>query len=134
MPVPTATAFSTRPVASYAAFDRLYLKAIRYWVLLARAGRSPRQPLAALLGERLAAQFCLLMEDCVSVWPDPFTTFPPCACQCSPDEAALLGLLAHCDANAPEAAHAMLRDMLSPAARERLWDAAARCGAERLGE
>ena len=129
----TATAFSTTPVAAYADFDRLYLRAMRMWVLFARSGRSPRAPLAALLGERTAARFSMLMEACVVAWPEPFTTFPPCACHCSPDESTLMALIAHAETGTPDAAHAMLSDMLPIADRTRLWHAAMRCVAERIG-
>lgn len=123
----TATAFSTPPVAAYADFDRLYLKAMRLWVLFARSGRSPRAPLAALLGDRAAARFSMLMEACVVAWPEPFTTFPPCACLCSPDESTLMALLATAETASPERAHALLADMLPFADRARLWNAAVRC-------
>ncbi len=128
-----ASTFATRPAAAYPDLDRLYLKAMRHWVLIARAGRNPRHPLAALLGERLAGRFCLLMELCVGAWPEPFTTFPPCACQCSPDETTLLALLGYSEAGVAEPMHAMLQDMIPQSMRDRLWYAASTCTGERLG-
>lgn len=109
--------------------DRILLKAARLWVIMARSNRSPRPALAALLGAA-AASFHLLMEQLVAAWPDPFTTYPPCATAISPDEHSLLMLVA-------EARHRpalpVLADLLPQTERHRLAQTALRLEAERLG-
>lgn len=109
--------------------DRILLKAARLWVMMARDNRSPRPALAALLGSAAPA-FHLLMEQLVSAWPDPFTTYPPCATAVSPDEHALLTLVAEARSGQGLAA---LAEMLPQAERDRLALTAARLDAERAG-
>lgn len=129
----TAAAFAPMPIAAYAELSRLYLKAMRLWVMFARTGHNPRQALAGLLGDRPAARFSILMDSCVAAWPVPFTTFPPCACRVSPDEAALMALLDYAEANHAEKADALFVEMLPSTDRARLWQSALRCVAERIG-
>jgi len=129
----TASSFATPPVAAFRDVDRMMLKAMRLWVVFARSGRNPRACLAGQLGESMAARFSLLMDRIVTCWPDPFTTYPPCACMCSPDEALVMALLGHAEANRQDAADRLLAEMLPDADRGRLWAAALRCVLEQLG-
>lgn len=128
----TPSAYAPPPVASLCEEGRLLLKAARMWVLLARSGRSPRPCLQALLGPA-AARFSLLMDIIIAPWPDPFTTFPPCAATLSPDEHSLLKLLALAGADDEPGFHAWLADLLPTPDRARLWRAACRMTAERMG-
>ncbi|QMW23114.1 hypothetical protein [Sandaracinobacteroides saxicola] len=106
----------------------LIVRAARQWVLIARAGRNPRPALATLLGPRGAAAFACLMESLVVAWPDPFTTYPPCATTESPDERTLLTLLTL--AGDDPAFHTHLADLLPAADRTRLHRLATRTTAE----
>lgn len=124
--------FSPPPVAAIDEESRVLLKAARLWVMLARAGRSARPPLAALLGPA-AARFGLLMDALTSAWPDPFTTYPPCADTISPDEHCLLSLLLLAERGLEPAFHTCLADMLALPVRQRLWQAATALTAERIG-
>lgn len=126
----TVAAFSPPPVATYRDGDRLMLKAMRFWVIFARSGRSPRTCLAGLLGIALAARFSLLMESVTVAWPEPFTTFPPCACQSSPDEATLMTLFGFATADRVNEVGNLLGDMLPESDRLRIWSAAVRCASE----
>jgi hypothetical protein len=131
MPALTPFAFSPPPVAALGDDARLLLKAMRMWVMLARQGQSPRPALAALLGAG-GPPMGLLMDLATSAWPEPFTTYTPCASAVSPDEATLLRLLAHAEVDQRGEACALLADMLPNAERERLWQAAGRLTADRL--
>ena len=124
--------FSPPPVAAIDEESRVLLKAARLWVMLARAGRSARPPLAALLGRQAATSFGLLMDALTSAWPDPFTTYPPCADSISPDEHCLLGLLALAERGTEPAFHTCLADMLALPIRERLWRSATALMTERI--
>jgi hypothetical protein len=128
----TPFAYSPPPVAALGDEARIFLKAARMWVMLARSNRSPRPALAALLGPA-AARFSLLMDIAVSAWPDAFTTFPPCACTLSPDEHSLLTLLALAEVEQDTEFHSWFADLLPQADRQRLWSAACRLMAERIG-
>lgn len=125
---PSVFAFMPPATPALEPEDRILLKAARLWVMIARSNRSPRPALAALLGPA-AASFHLLMEQLVAAWPDPFTTFSPCATAVSPDEHALLTLVAE----ARDGSCASLADMLPGQERARLVATAARLGAEQLG-
>jgi hypothetical protein len=125
----TATAYLPLPTPALNPEDRILLKAARLWVMLARSNRSPRPALAALLG-RAGPSFHLLMEQLIAAWPDPFTTYPPCALAVSPDEQALLTLVAEARDGAAAPA---LADMLAESERARLALTAARLEAERAG-
>ncbi len=124
--------FMPLPVATISEESRVLLKAARLWVMLARARRSARPPLEALLGAS-AARFCLLMELLVVSWQEPFTTYPPCADSISPDEFWLLTLLSHAEKGAELPFHACLVDMLPEAHRQRLWQCASALMADRIG-
>ena len=128
----TPLAFSPPPVAAVPEEARVLLKAARLWVMLARSGRSARPPLAALLGPA-APRFALFMDAVVVAWHDPFTTFPPCSCNISPDEHCLLNMLALAEADMEPQFHDCLHDMLPKPERNRLWQAATRLMAERIG-
>lgn len=128
----TPFAFIPPPVAALSEEARIFLRAARIWVLLARSGRSPRPPLQALLGPA-AARFSLMMESFIAPWPDPFTTFPPCAVTLSPDEHGLLTLLALAEADDESGFHDWLADMLPFTDRNRLWAISCRMMAERIG-
>jgi hypothetical protein len=121
----TVRSFTPLPLCALPGEARVRLKAARMWVMLARAQRSPRAALGALLGSAAPA-FALLMEELVAAWPDPFTSYPPCAVAVSPDEAALLALLDAAQAGVPAGADALLADLLPRAERERLWTLAER--------
>jgi hypothetical protein len=95
------------------------------WVMLARHHRNPKPVLGSLLGGTTAA-FCTLMEQLVTAWPDAFTSYPPCASVVSPDEASLLDLLALASEGQRDQADALLKDLLPPSDRARLWTAAVR--------
>jgi hypothetical protein len=125
---PTVFAYMPPATPVLAPEDRILLKAARLWVMIARGNRSPRPALAALLGPA-AASFHLLMEQLVAAWPDPFTTFPPCATAVSPDEHSLLTLVAEARHGTCES----LTDMLAAPQRTRLAATAARLEAERSG-
>ncbi|MGQ5700440.1 hypothetical protein ACUJ46_00095 [Sandaracinobacteroides sp. A072] len=112
--------------------QRLFLKAARMWVMLARAGRSPRAPVRALLGPA-ASGFGMMMEMMVAAWPDPFTCHPPCAAALTHDEATLTGLLGGVARGDAAAAHAVLEDLLPAPVRERLVFMAGRLVADRAG-
>ncbi len=128
----TLFAYMPPPVAALGEEARVHLRAARLWVMLARTGRSPRLVLGALLGGA-AGSFSALMDRLVTSWPDPFTTFPPCASRVSPDEHVLLTLLACAEADAAPNFHEVLTDMLPAVERQRLWTAACRLMAERIG-
>lgn len=112
--------------------ERLRLRGMRLWVTLARSGRNARPALVALLG-RAAAPLCQLMDCAVMCWPEPFTTFPPCAARLSPDEATVLALLRQADGDSRDRAELLLCDLLPATDRERLWAAACRLVADRAG-
>jgi len=128
----TAFAYAPPPVTALCEEARIFLRSARIWVLLARGGRSPRPALKALLGPA-AARFSLLMDIIIAPWPDPFTTFPPCATMLSPDEHSLLTLLAMAEADDEAGFHTWLADLLPAPDRTRLWRAACRMMAERIG-
>lgn len=128
----TPFAFAPPPVATLCEEARIFLRAARIWVLLARSGHSPRPSLQALLGPA-AARFSLLMDTIIAPWPDPFTTFPPCSVMLSPDEHGLLTLLALAEADDEAGFHVWLSDILPEPDRKRLWSAACRMMAERIG-
>lgn len=121
----TVRSFTPLPLCALPGESRVRLKAARMWVMLARARRSPRAVLAALLGGA-AAPFALLMDSLVAAWPDPFTCLPPCAVSVSPDEAALLALLEFAERGDDAAADRLLADLLPPGERKRLWGQAVR--------
>ncbi len=121
----TVLSFTPPPVAALAEEARIQLKAARMWVMLARHHRNPKPVLASLLGGTTAA-FCTLMEALVTAWPEAFTAYPPCACAVSPDEATLLDLLTQASEGQRDEADALLKDMLPPSDRQRLWAAAIR--------
>jgi hypothetical protein len=121
----TARSFTPPPVAALSDEARIQLRAARMWVMLARHHRNPKPVLASLLGDVTAA-FCTLMEQLVTAWPDAFTAYPPCASAVSPDETALLDLLALASEGQRENAYALLQDLLPPSDRARLWAAAIR--------
>jgi hypothetical protein len=108
-------------------FERRLVGALRLWVLMARGGRSARPALTPLLGDA-TSPFLHLMESVVSAWPDPFSTFPPCAEALTPDEATVLALITRASANRPEACDALLGEFLGADERARLWRAASRLG------
>jgi hypothetical protein len=128
----TPFAYAPPPLAALPGEARILLKAARLWVLLARSSRAPLGPLSALLGPA-AARFSVLMDELSAAWPDPFTTFPPCAASLSPDEQVLLSVLARAEAGAEQGFHADLADLLGPDARRRLWQAACRVMDDRIG-
>lgn len=128
----TAAAFTTPPISAYQGDGGRLLRAIRLWVMLARNGASPRAALTPLLGPA-AARFSMLMEAAVVAWPEPFVAFPPCILATSPDEATLLALLSYAESDEMGAAHMLLCDMLPLTERIRLWQAATRVVAERIG-
>jgi hypothetical protein len=121
----TVHSFTPPPVAALGDDARIQLKAARMWVMLARHHRNPKPVLGSLLGDTTAA-FCTLMEQLVTAWPDSFTTYPPCASAVSPDEAGLIELLGLASEGRREGAEALLRDLLPPSDRSRLWAAAVR--------
>ena len=110
------TASLSRPAA------RL-VRASRLWVALARRGHNPRACLRPLLGPAEPA-FCQFMERLVAAWPDPFAALPPCATFLSADEATVAGLFEAALAARPQAAEALLADLLATDERRRLWQAA----------
>jgi hypothetical protein len=124
MPLPPIDSLFAIPPA-HAGTGAVLVRSIRLWALLARQRRSPRASLEPLLGlaERPFAGF---MEEVVSHWPDPIMVLPPCAGRLSPDESALTGLLAASAAGDRAAADALLKDLLPPQARDRLYAAASR--------
>jgi hypothetical protein len=124
-PTLTIHSFTPPPVAACSEEARILLKAARMWVMLARHQRNPKPVLASLLGSA-TGPFCALMEQLVTAWPDAFTSFPPCAAAVSPDEATLLDLLAHASEGQRDAADMLLKDLLPPSDRGRLWVAAIR--------
>lgn len=124
--------FATPTLGTLADDSERLLRAMRLWRIFAQTRRSPRPALVALLGPA-AMQFSLLMEAVLMAWPEVFTTFPPCAHQISPDEAAIMALLAHAEADELASAHALLVDLLPADERTRLWQAACRVVAERIG-
>lgn len=128
----TPFAFSPPPVSVLGDEARLFLKAARMWVMLARNHRNPRPVLGGLLGTA-TARFSLLMDTAVSAWSDPFTTFPPCATTLSPDEHLLLSLLASAEADDERGFHDLIDDLLPWPERQRLWQAAVRLMADRIG-
>lgn len=132
MPTLNPTLFSTPPVAAWNGTGERLLRATRLWTMLAQTGRNPRQAVGLLLGSA-TTPFLLLMEMTVTVWPEPFTTFPPCAAVTSPDEATLMALFDHAETDNPAAAHRLLADMLPAATRERLWQIASGVVAETVG-
>jgi hypothetical protein len=121
----TIRSFTPPPVAALSDEARIQLRAARMWVMLARHHRNPKPVLGSLLGGTTAA-FCTLMEQLVTAWPDAFTTYPPCACAVSPDEASLLDLLSHASEGRRDEADLLLHDLLPPSDRSRLWQAAIR--------
>jgi hypothetical protein len=125
----TPFAFQPPPAAVFGDEARMLLKAARMWVILARQHRNPRPIIENLLGGGQAA-FCTLMDQLVTVWPDPFTTYPPCACALSPDEHSLIRLLSLAGAGDEAGADRLLEDLLPGAERTRLWQAASRAVAE----
>lgn len=128
----TIAAYATPPLDAFGEDGGRLLRAMRLWGIFARSGRSPRPALNALLGPA-AMQFSLLMETIVMAWPEVFITFPPCASRTSPDEATIMTLFSHAEANRLPHAHALLQDLLPTAERMRLWNAACRVVAERIG-
>lgn len=129
-----ATHFMLMPGSTLLLSDeqRLVLRGIRLWVLLARTCRNARPPLQALLGNATAPLY-QLMDSALLCWPENFTSFPPCAARMTPDETALLRLISHAEAEDRDAADQLLRDMLPQSDRDRLWNAATRLVAERTG-
>ena len=121
--------FSPPPVASLDAESRLLLRAARSWVIIACRRTSPRSAMEAMLGTS-AGRFGQLMEQITCAWPEPFTTYPPCACAQSPDEATLLALLRHAANREAHAFHRHLYEMLPLSVRERLWHAASAVAAD----
>lgn len=124
--------FQPLPLAARDEEARLLLRGMRLWVLLARACRSPRPPLEALLGPAASA-LCQLMEATTAAWPDPFVTYPPCATAVAPDEDVLLALVGDALAADRPAFEARIADLVAGPARARLWTAAGRLVAERAG-
>jgi hypothetical protein len=121
----TVRSFTPPPVAALSDEARILLRAARMWVMLARHHRNPKPVLGSLLGGTTAA-FCTLLEQLVTAWPDAFTSYPPCASVVSPDEASLLDLLALASEGQRDQADALLKDLLPPSDRARLWTAAVR--------
>ncbi len=124
--------FLALPVAARDEDARVLLRAMRLWVLLARSCRSPRPAIDALLGPASAA-LCRLMDEAVAAWPDPFTTFPPCATSVSPDEDCLLALVGLARQGDRTRFEAGIADLVADSDRERLWAAAGRLVAEQAG-
>jgi hypothetical protein len=124
--------FATTPLPLVDGDARSFLRAMRIWVMMARCGRNPRPALCQLLGDS-TARFCLLADSLVTAWPDPFITYPPCATSLTPDEDGLLKLLADAAAGDRAAADARLSDLLPANERDRLWAAATRLMADRMG-
>ncbi len=125
-------AFLPPPVAALGDEARIHLKAMRFWVMLARSGRAARPAIEALMGPAAGA-FGMLMDRVVAAWPEPFTTYPPCATAVSPDEDCLLTLVAQATTGTRAGFDAGVSDMLDGMARARLWEAATRLGLERAG-
>ncbi|MFN7173562.1 MAG: hypothetical protein ACK4MT_02485 [Thermaurantiacus tibetensis] len=100
-------------------------RALRLWVLLACRRANPRAAVAPVLGPAVPA-FAAFMDLAVSLWPEPLLVFPPCAATLSPDESVLLGLLLAAAEADSAAADRIAGDLLDPAARARLFQAAAR--------
>lgn len=128
----TVRSFTPPPVAALSEEARIQLRAARMWVMLARHHRNPKPVLESLLGGKTAA-FCTLMEQLVTAWPDAFTSYPPCGCAVSPDEATMLDLLACATEGQKGDADALLQDLLPPSDRARLWAAAVRATPFGLG-
>lgn len=128
----TPRCFQPLPVAARDEEARLLLRAMRLWVLLARSARSPRPVIDSLLGPASPA-LCHLMDEAVAAWPDPFTTFPPCATAVSPDEDCLLALLAHARRADRAGVERQLGELLATPDRDRLWAAAGRLVTEQAG-
>lgn len=124
--------FAPPPVSALKDESRISLKAARLWVMLARNHRNPRPVINALMGTG-GPCFSLLMDRAVTAWPDPFATFPPCAATISPDEHSLLSILSHAEAGTRPAFDEAFADLLPPSDRDRLWDAAERLVADRIG-
>lgn len=124
--------FAPPPLAALDAESRLLLRAARSWVMVACRRQNPRPALEPLLGA-CAGRFNLLMAQLTDAWPEPFVTFPPCACSLSPDEATLVALLRHAADARVAAFHDQLAEMLPLAVRERLWCSVTAVAADWIG-
>lgn len=100
-------------------------RALRFWVLMACRRHNPRATVAPFLGPAVPA-FAAFMDLAVTLWPEPLLVFPPCAATLSPDESVLLGILGAAAADDPAMADRLAGELLDPAARARLWQAATR--------
>ncbi|MFA7440569.1 MAG: hypothetical protein WCZ66_06325 [Sphingomonadaceae bacterium] len=132
MPNLNPAMFATPAASIWTGTGERLLRATRLWTMFAQSRRNPRQAVGLLLGPATTS-FLLLMEMTVTAWPEPFITCPPCANITSPDEATLMALFDHAEADNPTAAHRLLADMLPHAIRERLWQTASSVIAETVG-
>lgn len=121
--------FAPQPAAALDSEGRLLLRAARQWVMVACRRQSPRAAMAALLGSS-GPRFGRLMAELTSAWPEPFTTYPPCATILSADEATMLALLRAAGTNDPAGFHRQLQEMLPRSVRDRLWQAAVAVAAD----
>ncbi|WP_448586387.1 hypothetical protein [Thermaurantiacus sp.] len=106
-------------------FSAPLTRALRLWILLARAGRNPRPAVRELIGPAEPA-FALFLDLALAAWPGPIATFPPCATRLSPDETTLLGLLTAASRGDRREAERLTCEFLPDSERERLFAAAIR--------
>ena len=106
--------------------DRLrVVRAMRCWVAAHRLGGCPVAALRAQLGcSRAAAHLHLLLEEIGAAWPDPFAVSPPCCGMLSHDEATLADMVGLASGGDQPGFDRLLREMIAPDERERLFHSA----------
>ncbi|MGE0666054.1 MAG: hypothetical protein AB7O49_05790 [Sphingomonadales bacterium] len=103
------------------------LFAARWWIVAARAGRSPRRTVGRALGSGAAAgPFSVFMEQLILAWTEPFIAGHPDCLSVRPDEMLLLALCDAADRGDQAAFHLLLAEMLPQLTRERLYEFARR--------
>jgi len=98
------------------------IRAIRTWVVLHKAERSPFDPMVPHFGSAEAtARLRVLIEMVGTAWPDAVALAPPCCRLLSHDEATLAALLAHARTGNRRGFDRECHEMLDWDARCRIW-------------
>lgn len=99
--------------------DARHILAARSWCVLRRVAHDPLPRLEGyLLSDIVAMRFALLMETVTQIWPEPFAIHRPCCGLASVDELLLADAVRLAARDARPQFEILLREMLSPDARE----------------
>lgn len=126
-----AQLFAAPPRLSDLTADQaVIIRAVRHSIVAQRHRRGcPLQVAAAQLGSVQASHALhILLASVGNAWPDPFAVAPPCCSNLTHDESTLLGMVVAARSHGRPVFDALLCEMLSEDARDRLFAAAGALG------